>query len=39
MKIDHLRSLGWRVLVIWQCELKDIDKLTTRLDKHMGEPV
>lgn len=26
-----LKSLGWNVLIIWQCETKDIEKLKKRL--------
>lgn len=28
----RLESLGWRVLVIWECELKDIGSLTNRVE-------
>jgi DNA mismatch endonuclease (patch repair protein) len=27
----RLRQLGWRVLVIWECELKDSERLRVRL--------
>ena len=27
----RLRNLGWRVLVIWECELKDTERLRARL--------
>lgn len=27
-----LKSLGWRVLVVWECELKDIGALTDRIE-------
>ena len=26
-KIEQLRSLGWHVVVIWQCELREVDTL------------
>ncbi len=26
-----LRRAGWRVLVVWECQLRDIDKLASRL--------
>lgn len=26
-----LRRLGWKVLVIWECQLKDLDHLTSRI--------
>ena len=28
---DELKQLGWNVIVIWQCELKDQDKLIKEL--------
>ena len=28
--IIDLKAAGWRVLVIWECELKDIDRLRSR---------
>lgn len=30
-KMEQLESLGWRVLVVWQCETKGIDALAERL--------
>jgi len=29
--IASLQADGWKVLTVWQCELKDIEKLTDRL--------
>lgn len=29
--LGMLNEAGWRVLVVWQCELKNIDTLKTRL--------
>jgi DNA mismatch endonuclease, patch repair protein len=28
---DELRSLGWRVLVAWECELRDVEGVKRRL--------
>jgi DNA mismatch endonuclease (patch repair protein) len=28
---SELSKLGWRVLVVWECETKDMDSLTVRL--------
>lgn len=30
---DSLRILGWRVVTVWECETKNIPKLTRRLQK------
>ncbi|MDR0576990.1 MAG: DNA mismatch endonuclease Vsr [Candidatus Accumulibacter sp.] len=30
-KIGKLESMGWRVLVVWECELSDLDILASRL--------
>ena len=29
--VKDLRKLGWKVVIVWQCELKDEDKLKRRL--------
>jgi G:T-mismatch repair DNA endonuclease (very short patch repair protein) len=31
--IRGLRQLGWRVLIVWECELKEIDKLGRKLHR------
>lgn len=28
---EQIKSLGWKVIVIWECEVKDADVLTERL--------
>lgn len=35
---DKLESLGWRVLVVWECELRDVGKLTDRLENFIKGP-
>ncbi len=37
MKQEQLRSLGWKVLVVWQCETGDIDALAARLQYFVDE--
>ena len=32
-----LRALGWRVLVLWECQLGDEPKLRKRIVKFLGE--
>ena len=34
--VDRLNSLGWDVLVIWECETVDLDILTNRLRGLLG---
>lgn len=36
MNIHRLEHLGWNVLVIWQCELKNIDSVRKRLIQFLG---
>ena len=38
-KKRELRKLGWKVLVVWQCELKDLDKLQARLIRFLEADV
>ena len=33
----RLRTLGWRVIVIWECSIRDRDRLRRRLDRLFGE--
>jgi DNA mismatch endonuclease (patch repair protein) len=30
-KIEQLRAMGWRVIVVWECELKNREALARRL--------
>lgn len=38
---EHVRRLeraGWRVVVVWECELKDTDRLVDRLERYIRGP-
>ena len=37
-KIEQLESLGWKSLVLWQCELTDVGALAIRLQEFLGQP-
>lgn len=37
-KESQLRELGWKVLIIWECETRDRGGLTTRLRHEFGLP-
>ena len=30
-----LRKMGWVCLVVWECELRDIDRVTVRINKFL----
>jgi DNA mismatch endonuclease, patch repair protein len=34
--VDALAENGWRTLVVWECELKDVDTLSARLRDFLG---
>ncbi|WP_346897537.1 very short patch repair endonuclease [uncultured Roseibium sp.] len=34
---NELRQLGWKVVVIWECETKSLDKLAMRLIQELTE--
>lgn len=36
--LRKLNRSGWRVLVVWQCQTRDIEKLTRRLKYFLSEP-
>ena len=33
-----LRELGWRVLVIWECEVNDLGAVEERIEAHLKVP-
>lgn len=33
--LGRLKRLGWKVLVVWECELKDRRTLSSRIDKFL----
>ena len=35
--VSSLRSEGWRVLIIWECEFSDIEKLRSKLADFLKE--
>lgn len=37
-KIEQIESLGWDILVVWQCETGDLDKLAVRLEAFVSGP-
>lgn len=34
--IRMLRKQGWRVMIIWECQMNDIEKLASRINKFLG---
>jgi DNA mismatch endonuclease (patch repair protein) len=36
--VAALRKAGWRVLVIWECQLADKTRLSRRLGTFLGRP-
>jgi DNA mismatch endonuclease (patch repair protein) len=37
-KARQLRKLGWRLLTVWECQCRDVDKLTRRLERTLAHP-
>lgn len=35
---QQLKQMGWRVILVWQCELNDLDKLALRLYTSLTDP-
>ena len=33
----EIKSLGWNVLVIWECEMKHIDKLVCKINEYLSD--
>lgn len=38
-KNAELRTLGWEVLTVWECEVKDLDSHLARILNFLGPPV
>lgn len=36
--VAAIEAAGWRVLVLWECEMKDVEVLTQQLVDFLGEP-
>lgn len=34
---SQLSALGWKVLIVWECELRDAEKLAGRLERELAE--
>lgn len=34
--IARLEAMGWRVLVVWECELRDVDALVAKLEHFLN---
>nr|WP_275255837.1 very short patch repair endonuclease [Achromobacter ruhlandii] len=37
MKLEQLGAMGWKVLVVWECELRDMESVLTRLMTFLNE--
>jgi len=37
VKLEQLRALGWDVMVVWECELRDLDALVARIEAFLNE--
>jgi DNA mismatch endonuclease (patch repair protein) len=37
--VRKLGRLGWRVLIVWECQLKNHAKLVTRVESFLGPAV
>ena len=33
-----LRSLGWKIFTVWECELRNLARVTKGLEKFLGRP-
>lgn len=35
--LDALKKMGWRPLVVWECEIRQPEKLKRKLEKYVGK--
>jgi DNA mismatch endonuclease (patch repair protein) len=33
----ELQSLGWNVLVVWECEMKNLDKVACKINEYLSD--
>jgi DNA mismatch endonuclease, patch repair protein len=38
-KLEEVEYAGWRALTVWQCELRDLDSLATKLKNFCDVPI
>jgi DNA mismatch endonuclease (patch repair protein) len=36
--VEDLEAAGWRVLVVWECEIKEIDRVLAGVSQVLGPP-
>lgn len=36
--MNKLKKLGWKIIVIWECEISNPDNIRYKLKKHLEEP-
>jgi DNA mismatch endonuclease (patch repair protein) len=36
---SDLPKLGWQLLVVWQCQIKDLDNLIGKINKFINKPI
>lgn len=34
---NRLRALGWEQMVLWECQLKDVEKIKTRVEEFLSK--
>lgn len=35
--LEKLRAMGWRVLVVWECEVRDVERVSARLEAFLRD--
>jgi DNA mismatch endonuclease (patch repair protein) len=35
--VKELRKLGWKALIIWECQIKDLEKIKTKIMKFLSK--
>jgi DNA mismatch endonuclease (patch repair protein) len=38
LTLRRLRGMRWRCLVLWECQLRDLDALSARVERFLREP-
>ena len=37
LAVERLEAMGWKVLIVWECELREREQLGNKLERFIGE--
>ena len=37
--VEKLQALGWATLIVWECDMKDLGRMTDKLRRFLDDPI